>query len=215
MKIINYQYFEKLNLAYNNPSHLMHKKMKHILNYVRGGESLIDIGCGTGEFIAQLKERFNRLIGIDTSSHAIEFTAKRVGKDRNILLECGGLESLHFPAEHFDVCLCLDVLEHVKDLSLLLEEIYRILRPGAEIIVTVPNWYDIIISGIFRVDPLHINTFTPWRWMRLLKRAGFKIKFYRAVDFPILKSDLLARKIYFLGMGILIVAVRQPDHGNA
>jgi SAM-dependent methyltransferase len=138
-----------------------------------------------------------------------------VGKGRNILLECGGLESLHFPAEHFDVCLCLDVLEHVKDLSLLLEEIYRILRPGAEIIVTVPNWYDIIISGIFRVDPLHINAFTPWRWMRLLKRAGFKIKFYRAVDFPILKSDLLARKIYFLGMGILIVAVRQPDHGNA
>ena len=215
MKILNYQYFEKLNLAYKNPSHLMHKKMKHILNYVRGGESLIDIGCGTGEFIAQLKERFNRLIGIDTSSHAIEFTAKRVGKDRNILLECGELEPLHFPAEHFEVCLCLDVLEHVKDLPPLLEEIHRILRPGAEIIVTVPNWYDIIISGIFRMDPLHINTFTPWRWMRLLKRAGFKIKFYRAVDFPILKSDLLTREIYFLGMGILIVAVRQPDRGSA
>lgn len=215
MNIIGYPYFEKLDLAYKNPSHLMHKKMKLVLNYVRRGESLIDIGCGTGEFIIQLKDRFNRLVGIDTSSHAIEFTARRVGKDRNILLECGELGSFHFPTEHFDVCLCLDILEHVKDLSSLLQEIHRILRPGAEMIVTVPNWYDIIMSGILRIDPLHINTFTPWRWMRLLKRVGFKIKFYRAVDFPILKSNLLAREIYFLGMGILIVAIRQPDHDNA
>jgi SAM-dependent methyltransferase len=208
MNIPSSQYFEKLDLTYKNPSHLMHKKMKLVLDYVRRGESLIDIGCGTGEFIVQLRERFNRLVGIDTSSHAIEFTARRVGKGRNILLECGELDSFHFPAEHFDACLCLDVLEHVKDLSSLLQEIHRILRPGAEMIVTVPNWYDIIVSGILRIDPLHINTFTPWRWMKLLKRAGFKIKLYRAVDFPILKLDFLARKIPFLGMCIIIVAFR-------
>jgi ubiquinone/menaquinone biosynthesis C-methylase UbiE len=208
MNIPSSQYFEKLDLTYKNPSHLMHKKMKLVLDYVKRGESLIDIGCGTGEFIVQLRERFNRLVGIDTSSHAIKFTARRVGKGRNILLECGELDSFHFPAEHFDVCLCLDVLEHVKDLSSLLQEIHRILRPGAEMIVTVPNWYDIIVSGILRIDPLHINTFTPWRWMKLLKRAGFKIKLYRAVDFPILKLDFLARKIPFLGMCIIIVAFR-------
>jgi SAM-dependent methyltransferase len=208
MNIPRSQYFEKLDLTYKNPSHLMHKKMKLVLDYVRRGESLIDIGCGTGEFIVQLRERFNRLVGIDTSSHAIEFTARRVGKGRNILLECGELDSFHFPTEHFDVCLCLDVLEHVKDLSSLLQEIHRILRPGAEMIVTVPNWYDMIVSGILRIDPLHINTFTPWRWMKLLKRAGFKIKIYRAVDFPILKLDFLARKIPFLGMCIIIVAFR-------
>jgi len=215
MDIPSYQYFEKLDLTYKNPSHLMHKKMKLVLDYVRQGESLIDIGCGTGEFIVQLRERFNTLVGIDTNSHAIEFTARRVGKDRNILLQCGELDSLHFTAEHFDVCLCLDVLEHVKDLSTLLKEIHRILRPGAEMIVTVPNWYDMIVSGILQIDPFHINTFTPWRWMNLLKRAGFKIKLFRAVDFPILKSDFLARKIYFLGMCILIVAMRQPNHDSA
>jgi ubiquinone/menaquinone biosynthesis C-methylase UbiE len=186
----------------------MHKKMKLVLDYVRRGESLIDIGCGTGEFIVQLRRRFNTLVGIDTSSYAIEFTARRVGKDTNILLKHGELDSFHFPAEHFDVCLCLDVLEHVKDLSSLFQEIHRILRPGAEMIVTVPNWYDMIVSGILRIDPLHINTFTPWRWMKLLKRAGFKIKLYRAVDFPILKLDFLARKIPFLGMCIIIVAFR-------
>jgi ubiquinone/menaquinone biosynthesis C-methylase UbiE len=215
MNMPSCQYYEKIDLGYKNSSHLNHKKMKLVLNCVRRGESLIDIGCGTGEFIVQLRECFNMLVGVDMSSYAIEFAAKRVGKDKNVLLECGELNALHFPAEHFEICLCLDVLEHVKDLSPLLEEIHRILRPGGEIIVTVPNWYDIIISGILRMNPLHINTFTPWRWMKLLKRAGFKIKCYRAVDFPILRSDFLARKIYFLGMGILIVAVRQPDRGDA
>jgi ubiquinone/menaquinone biosynthesis C-methylase UbiE len=73
----------------------MHKKMKLVLNYVRRGGSFIDIGCGTGEFIVQLRDRFNTLVGIDTSSHAIEFTARRVGKDKNILLVCGELDSLH------------------------------------------------------------------------------------------------------------------------
>lgn len=215
MNIPNNKYYEKLDLIYKTPSHLMHKKMKLVLNYVRRGGSLIDIGCGTGEFIVQLKDRFNTLVGIDTSSDAIEFTTRRIGKDHKILLECGELDSLRFPAEHFDVCLCLDVLEHVKDLPPLLKEIYRILMPGAEMIVTVPNWYDMIISGIFKIDPFHVNTFTPWGWMNRLRKAGFKIKHCRAVDFPILKSDLLARKIYFLGMCILIVAVRQPDRYNA
>lgn len=209
MNIPNNKYYEKLDLIYKTPSHLMHKKMKLILSDVRGGGALIDIGCGTGEFIVQLKDRFSSLVGIDTSSSAVEFTAKRVGKERNILLECGELDSFHFPAEHFDVCLCLDVLEHVETPLLLLKEIYRILQPGAELIVTVPNWYDMIISGIFKIDPLHINTFTPWGWMRRLRTAGFKIKRCRAVDFPILKSDLLARKIFFFGMCIFLVAVRE------
>ncbi|OGP79267.1 MAG: hypothetical protein A2V86_08535 [Deltaproteobacteria bacterium RBG_16_49_23] len=215
MKIPNNKYYEKLDLIYKNPSHLMHKKMQLILNNVRGGGSLIDIGCGTGEFIVQLKDRFNTLVGIDTSSHAIEFTTRRIGKDHKILLECGELDSLRFQAERFDACLCLDVLEHIKDLSPFLQEIYRILKPGAEMIVTVPNWYDMIISGVFKIDSFHVNTFPPWSWMSRIRKAGFKIKRCRAVDFPILKSDFLAKKIYFLGMCILIVAVRQPDSGHA
>jgi len=214
MDIPNYQYFEKLNLTYKSPGHLMHKKMKLVSSYVNPGKSLIDVGCGTGEFIVQFKDRFNSLVGIDTSSHAIEFTARRLGNNKQVRLECGALGSFHFPAEHFDVCVCLDVLEHVETPLLLLQEIHRILRPEGEIIVTVPNWYDIIVSGIFRVDPFHINTLTPWAWMRLLRRAGFKIKLCRAVDFPILKSDLLARKVYFLGMCILIVAIRPPGQDS-
>ena len=101
MTIPSCQYYERMDLAYKNPSHLMHKKMKLVLNHVGQGKSLIDIGCGTGEFIVHLRERFNKLVGIDMNSYAIEFTAKRVGKDRNILLECGELEFSSFSGRAF------------------------------------------------------------------------------------------------------------------
>ena len=208
MNLTDDSYYENLDSFYKDPSHLMHKKLRLVLNYVKGGESLIDIGCGTGEFLIQLRDRFDELVGIDVSSPAIDFAEQRIRNGQNILLRFGELRSFHFPTEHFDVCLCLDVLEHVRDISGLLKEIYRILRPGAEMIVTVPNWYDMILSGVFKIDPFHVNTFTPWGWMRQLRGAGFKIKRCRAVDFPILKSDVLARKIYFLGMCIFIVAIR-------
>jgi len=208
MEVLDYKFFKDLDLTYKNPRHLMYKKMMLILNHVKPGKSLIDIGCGTGEFLVQLRDRFDSLVGIDVSSDSMEFAIKKVESFNNVSLVRGELQSFCFPQEHFDVCLCLDVLEHVKPLSPLFQEIHRILRPGAEMIVTVPNWYDKIVSGVLRVNPFHVNTFTPWTWMRFLRRAGFRIKCYRAVDFPILKSDLLARKIYFFGMCILIVAVR-------
>ena len=209
MNILNYEYFEKLNLAYKDPSRLMHKKMRIVLDYVKQGESLIDIGCGTGEFIFQLRKRFDKVVGIDTSSHAIEFAGRRVGEDKGISLECGELDSFQFPSEDFDVCLCLDVLEHVRSVYPLVKEIFRILRPDGEIIVTVPNWYDIITTRILRRRSFHVHTMTPWNWMGLLKRAGFRIRFYRAVEFPLVKSDFLARKIPILGMCIFIVAIKK------
>ena len=202
------KFFHEEIAIYGKPYHLMHKKRELVLEHINPGETLIDIGCGIGEFIFQLRKHFSSLVGIDIDKHKIAFAKKRTEKYKNVSLYCGELESFHFPDEQFDICLCLDVLEHVKNPSLLLREIYRLLRPGAEIIATVPNWYDIIISGILRKNPSHIHTLAPWTWMKLLRLAGFRIKSYRAVDFPILKSEFLARKIPIFGMCILIVAVR-------
>jgi len=180
--------------------------MTHVLKYVQQGEALIDVGCGIGEFTVRLKDRFHTLVGVDISQPEIEFAKKRIGNPSHVFLHCGKLESFHFPDEHFDVCLCLDVLEHVSDLPGLLKETHRILKRGGNIIVTVPNWYDIIVSKVLRLNPLHINTFTPWRWKAILKENGFEIRLYRAVDFPVIHSEFLSKKIPFLGMCVFILA---------
>jgi ubiquinone/menaquinone biosynthesis C-methylase UbiE len=205
-KDLNDTLFDEIICTYNSSRHLMHKKMKHVLKYVQKGETLIDVGCGIGEFIVQLKDHFHTLVGVDINPREIEFAKKRLGRQDNVSLYCGELESLRFPDEHFDVCLCLDVLEHVPTVFQLLQETYRVLRTDGDLIVTVPNWYDIIVSKTLKRNPQHVNTFTPWHWMGILRKVGFKIRFYRAVDFPLIKSDFLSREIPILGMCILIVA---------
>jgi ubiquinone/menaquinone biosynthesis C-methylase UbiE len=208
MEELDPKYLEYLDLSYRNSRHLMYKKMRLVLKHVKSGKLLIDVGCGTGEFLIQLSDHFESLVGIDASSASIEFASKKIKTLKNISLYEGNLQSIHFPDEYFDVCLCLDVLEHVENPLFLLQEIYRILVPGAKIVVTVPNWYDIIISGILRKNHSHINTLPPWTWLKFLRRAGFRISFYRAVDFPILKSDFLAKKFPIFGMCIIITAVK-------
>ncbi len=200
------EFFVELDSFYKDPSHLQHKKMKLVLEHVKTGEALIDVGCGTGEFIIRLAERFGTLVGTDVSPNAIEFAKMRIRGRNHISLHCGELESLHLPGEKFDVCLCLDVFEHVPNLSSLVREIYRVLRPGGELLITVPNWYDIIATKVFRKHHYHVHALTPWKWMDTFRKAGFKIRFYRAVGFPFLKSDSLSKKIPYLGMCIFIIA---------
>jgi 2-polyprenyl-3-methyl-5-hydroxy-6-metoxy-1,4-benzoquinol methylase len=198
--------FEEVVSTYHDPHHLMYKKMRRVLELVKPGRALIDVGCGIGEFIVQLRDRFDTVVGIDISPPEIEFARKRLGKEKHVSLHCGTLESFRFPAEHFDVCLCLDALEHVPEVFQLLQEIYRILRYQGEFIVTIPNWYDIIVSKLLNLNPLHVNTLTPWQWMALLRKANFKVRSYSAVEFPLIHSGFLSKKIPILGMCILITA---------
>jgi ubiquinone/menaquinone biosynthesis C-methylase UbiE len=203
---VNNKLFDEVALTYHDPNHLMYKKMKIVLEHIRPARALIDVGCGIGEFIVRLRDHFQTVVGIDISPREIEFAKRRLAKYENVSLHCGELESFHFADEHFDVCLCLDVLEHVPAVFPLLQEVHRILRNHADLVVTVPNWYDILYAKVLNKNPLHVHTLPPWEWMAILKKAGFKIRLYRAVDFPLIHSDFLSKKIPILGMCILIVA---------
>jgi SAM-dependent methyltransferase len=61
------------------------------------------------------------------------------GFDANRLYETGG-ESLPFPDNHFDYAISLQVLEHVEDPRPLLEEMYRVLKPGGEAAIRCENY---------------------------------------------------------------------------
>jgi SAM-dependent methyltransferase len=112
--------------------------VRHMLEREAGlapGDTVLDIGCGAGGFLAQLADLY-RVVGIDTSPLAIEYAKSRGLADVFVM------PLSDFPREKWDVraALLLDVIEHVDDDVGLLRRAKEIVRPGGAIIVTVPAY---------------------------------------------------------------------------
>jgi len=113
-------------------------------NIPTGGKAL-EIGCGTGKFSVSIAEKFDELVGFDISSVAVE-RAKKMQTDhlpyldkKVTYLATSADGTLPFEDSQFDVVLMIAVLEHVIDVFHVMDEIKRISKPGATLILTVPN----------------------------------------------------------------------------
>ena len=105
------------------------------------GQSLLDVGCGTGEVIHRLHRKFGgtvRLCGIDPSEDILEVARRKLRDAGNITLGVGKSEQLSFPDEHFDWVVSSltfhHLPRHLRRRSL--TEIHRVLKPGGSLLVT-------------------------------------------------------------------------------
>ncbi len=107
-----------------------------LLDAVRPGERVLDLGCGAGRFVAALRDAGAEPVGVEIAQAALDRAARNApGADLRLLEGDGSL-----PLEHasVDVVWCSEVLEHVPDTAHLLLEARRVLRPGGRLLVTVP-----------------------------------------------------------------------------
>ncbi len=103
--------------------------------------AVLDVGCGTGVFGAQVKRLTScHLTGVDGSEYAIA-AARKNGYDRTILVSDIDRQNLPFDAGAFDFCLCKDVLEHLLAPDFALREMARVLIPQGHALIHVPNHF--------------------------------------------------------------------------
>jgi ubiquinone/menaquinone biosynthesis C-methylase UbiE len=91
------------------------------------GESLLDIGCGTGNLLCLAKGEFRRIVGADL---AFRLLAQLRGEEPDLRLVSGDSEALPFRDASFDVVTLYAVLHHLLDPAGTFREAYRLLRPG-------------------------------------------------------------------------------------
>jgi len=120
------------------------RKFKIVKNYSKG-RSILDIGCGTGEFLAYCQKKGMNVTGIEPDKKAKEFaTAMHHLEiwDENVLDKAS-------PA--FDIVTLWHSLEHVSDINKRFLQIRRVLKPGGTVIIAVPNSdsYDAELFGEF------------------------------------------------------------------
>ncbi len=103
---------------------------------------ILDVGCADGPFLPTLNYYGKKIVGTDINKeliHRSNFITKKVlFNSRKIsLLTSDGL-ALPFRNESFNTIFCLEVLEHVKEPSIAIEEIFRILKKKGSFICTIP-----------------------------------------------------------------------------
>ena len=141
----------------------------------RSGLRVLEVGCGYGDLLLYLRSRGAVVTGTDLSPAAVE-----KGTSYGLDIRLGHLRELGLPAASFDVAIACHSLEHVQDPNVELAELARLLRPGGELHLAVPNG----ASGALALRgadwshlsfPLHFWLFDPDTLVRLLLRHGFQV----------------------------------------
>lgn len=93
---------------------------------------VLDAGCGTGGMLKDL-EGYGKLVAADFSEEAVKFCRLR-GYE---IMQCSILE-LPLRPESFDLIIALDIIEHLDDDAMALQELHRVCKPGGHLCVSVP-----------------------------------------------------------------------------
>jgi SAM-dependent methyltransferase len=91
--------------------------------------TLLDVGSSTGLIANHLAMYFSEVIGIDIDRPAVEFAKANHKKDNLVFIQSDSLK-IDMPDSYFDVVICAQVYEHVPNAAMMMDEIYRILKPG-------------------------------------------------------------------------------------
>ncbi|MBP1474670.1 methyltransferase domain-containing protein [Frateuria sp. MAH-13] len=142
------------------------------------GRALLDVACGTGEWLAWLHQHGARSVtGIDLSEKAIQACRQRLPQGE---FYCCPAEELPFPSGAFDIVTCMGSLEHFLDKLAALKEMRRVLKPGGFIVLLVPNagfltrrlgLYGGTQQQAIREDVLSLGA-----WHQLFSDAGLRVE---------------------------------------
>jgi glycosyltransferase involved in cell wall biosynthesis/ubiquinone/menaquinone biosynthesis C-methylase UbiE len=152
---------------------------------------ILDLGCSGGLFAERAQAAGHNVTGVDS----MEIAGVRERTDRFFLadLEAG------IPAEvggGYDVVVAGDVIEHLTRPTETLRQISRVLRPGGQLLLSVPNfghWYPRarVASGLFGydrrgiLDATHLRFFTRSTLRRTVRAAGFDVIEESATGLPL------------------------------
>lgn len=137
---------------------------------------ILDIGCGSGDTIAQLKSIGWDVYGLDIDENAISVAHKRGLKNVSL----GGYKEISkYPDNSFDVVRMYHVIEHLDNPTQCLKLIYRKLKPGGEVIIGTPNASS-VVARIFRTYwynldcPRHLYLYSHKTLNTIVSQNGYK-----------------------------------------
>jgi len=151
------------------------RKINDVPDFVTDGV-LLDIGCGKGTYLQEMKELGWQTLGVEFSASGVQ-AATQAGLD----VLHGTVEDADFQSDAIDYARMADVLEHLPNPVRTMTEIHRILKPGGLVQISLPNirsftfwlfgkyWFPLEI-------PRHLFFYSPQSVQLLASTTGFEIR---------------------------------------
>lgn len=157
-------------------THWWHQHKRQVVHqlidkYLPQKGKVLDVGCGTGKILEELKAKKWQVFGIDGNKEAIKWSAKRGIKIKKADFN---KDKIPFEDNSFDLVLALDLLEHLPNESNLLRQIKRVLKKDGFFICTVPaypklfSYWDKMLG--------HQRRYTKKSLREVLEKNHFKVK---------------------------------------
>lgn len=170
------------------------RKLKLINSYTTSDKSLLDIGCGTGDFLQTAQQNNWTVSGIEPNAEARKIAN---GKTHDAVQDAHELSNLK--NESFEVITLWHVLEHLPDFQEQIITYKRLLRNSGTLIIAVPNYnsYDAEYYQNFWAAydvPRHLWHFSEKGMKQLMEKQGLKIVETKPMIFDAYYVSLLSEK---------------------
>ena len=149
--------------------------LQQILSLRNGNPgTLLEIGSGTGDFLATAQSEGFSVQGIEFSANAVEAANSRLGAN---LVQQGEIETALLPPNFFDIVFFSDVIEHVRDPVRFISRVRRCLKPGGLVYIVTPStdsWSHKLMGRYWMEYKLeHLYYFNRMSLGQLLRNAKF------------------------------------------
>ena len=151
-----------------------------------GKGRLLEIGSGTGDFLAAAEAEGWEVAGIDNSAAACDRARQRL---KNGSIRCCELQGAELESAQFDLCVISNILEQVRSPLGFLKEIHRVLKPGGTLFIATPSmdsWSARFLRQKWmKFKPEHLTYFD----RQTLQTALFNVGFHEVIVEPCWKNE--------------------------
>ena len=113
----------------------LYKKLKLINSFEHSSKNLLDVGCGTGDFLNTCNVAGWNVVGVEPNKKAQQLATDKLKSNSKIVSDLFEIKN-----EQFDVITLWHVLEHVPNLEVYISKLKQLLKPNGTLIIAVPNY---------------------------------------------------------------------------
>ncbi|MBC7814480.1 MAG: methyltransferase domain-containing protein [Burkholderiales bacterium] len=210
------------------------RRVRTIFEWIdpQDGDLILDAPCGRGFYLNMLRYVSDcRLIGLDLDWPVLVKAQRNIGHLSGMMLNHASIYELPYADSTFDAAILSEVLEHLDRDVDGLREVYRVMKPGGVVAITVPNanypfWWDPInrtLENVFKTHigsgalagiwANHVRLYTAQQLRESVQAAGFVVEEERA--FTHYSFPFIHNLVYGLGKPLLESGMMPQSMANA